>query len=297
MLIWRGCPKGQTFNQSIHLPSPFLFAGVRLHAGVSCQPARPRLMDYSRLYGCREVYHPRRRPRGEKPLSWKARYASFLKSKQWDILRTVTFERDGHKCTKCGSPNDLHAHHTVYRAHPQDTQPGDLITLCLACHRKQHPDKGAHVVLVLDRLSAMNQQPSLSDEDRFWLQGIIRIGTKGERRLARQILSRDASSVQGLDACRPPQMATHKHGGTNQGNLVTNLRPGRAKEGLRASGGLPIVADGGLTHHATGTSPCRFNPNPFRIPAYCRGLIRTLLPDSLFRGAQPTAGALPSLTG
>ncbi len=51
--------------------------------------------------------------------------------KNWDAKRAATFERDGHRCQKCGATTRLQAHHKSYR-------PERLVTLCKSCHNKEH---------------------------------------------------------------------------------------------------------------------------------------------------------------
>ena len=57
-------------------------------------------------------------------------------------LRAEVLERDGHKCTKCGSPGPrLALHHREYvisRRQMTNTTPDDVVTLCMSCHGKAH---------------------------------------------------------------------------------------------------------------------------------------------------------------
>jgi len=57
--------------------------------------------------------------------------------------RIKTLERDSYKCRLCGSVDRLHVHHvdgkgTGYLANERDDRLDNLITLCKACHRRQH---------------------------------------------------------------------------------------------------------------------------------------------------------------
>lgn len=77
-----------------------------------------------------------------------AGYSEYLQSEHWDILRTCVLERDGRRCVRCGSTKRLQAHHKVYRDDWEQSQPGDLETLCRSCHEKEHPDKQSVTVTV-----------------------------------------------------------------------------------------------------------------------------------------------------
>lgn len=61
----------------------------------------------------------------------KAKRKSSGRYKNWEAKRAETFERDGHRCQKCGTTTRLQAHHKCYR-------PERLVTLCRACHNKAH---------------------------------------------------------------------------------------------------------------------------------------------------------------
>lgn len=65
-------------------------------------------------------------------------YAEYLKSEHWMKLRRLVIDRDGRKCTRCPSRRMLQAHHTFYRPRWEDSLVDDLITLCRACHEKEH---------------------------------------------------------------------------------------------------------------------------------------------------------------
>lgn len=66
--------------------------------------------------------------------------AWYLLSPEWENLRCKVFQRDGHKCVICKSPNNLNCHHITYtRLGDEDLK--DLATLCGGsdgCHTKLH---------------------------------------------------------------------------------------------------------------------------------------------------------------
>jgi hypothetical protein len=72
--------------------------------------------------------------------SWWDNYAVYLKSVEWDILRSACLARDGECCTECGSTVVLQAHHIKYPKNIWDTKLAHLQTLCLVCHKKKHPN-------------------------------------------------------------------------------------------------------------------------------------------------------------
>ncbi len=67
-------------------------------------------------------------------------YAQYLKSMHWRKLRASVLKRDHYRCRACDTKDDLQAHHIFYRKRWKDSQPDDLVTLCGACHVREHPD-------------------------------------------------------------------------------------------------------------------------------------------------------------
>jgi len=72
-------------------------------------------------------------------------YRQFIKSPEWEVIRSLVLKRDGHKCVKCGHKgsfkNALTVNHLVYPPHgsPMSAfigQPiAQLETLCWRCHK------------------------------------------------------------------------------------------------------------------------------------------------------------------
>lgn len=52
--------------------------------------------------------------------------------------RKRILERDGYKCQKCNSPQELHVHHIVMVADDGLDEDENLITLCGGCHLEWH---------------------------------------------------------------------------------------------------------------------------------------------------------------
>ncbi|MFI5095304.1 MAG: HNH endonuclease [Candidatus Acidiferrales bacterium] len=61
-----------------------------------------------------------------------------LEQQAYGRLRLAILRRDRWRCQKCGSPSDLHVHHLQARSRSGDDDEENLITLCAACHRKEH---------------------------------------------------------------------------------------------------------------------------------------------------------------
>jgi 5-methylcytosine-specific restriction endonuclease McrA len=49
-------------------------------------------------------------------------------------VRERTLERDRHRCTICGSADELEAHHVIAAEDGGPTALENLITLCSTCH-------------------------------------------------------------------------------------------------------------------------------------------------------------------
>lgn len=75
-----------------------------------------------------------------KKIPWKKQY----KHPSWKQKRLKILKRDGHVCTKCGDKDSiLHVHHLKYKrgGYIWEVEDEDLITLCEACHEKEHGRK------------------------------------------------------------------------------------------------------------------------------------------------------------
>jgi hypothetical protein len=64
-------------------------------------------------------------------------YITYLKSDKWKKIRNAVVARDGNKCTKCSSTDNLHVHHLTYDRVGEE-ELTDLITLCKDCHEATH---------------------------------------------------------------------------------------------------------------------------------------------------------------
>ena len=53
-------------------------------------------------------------------------------------LMKRVLERDGWRCRKCGSLENLQVHHEVRRSQQGDDSLANLITLCAYCHMAEH---------------------------------------------------------------------------------------------------------------------------------------------------------------
>ncbi len=53
---------------------------------------------------------------------------------QWEALKQAVFARDGHKCVRCGSQENLHGHHIVPKSKGGESTEKNVTTLCEQCN-------------------------------------------------------------------------------------------------------------------------------------------------------------------
>lgn len=87
--------------------------------------------------------------RGEKRYNWKGgkkewklKIYDFYYNTSWAQLRAKIYERDKWTCQICGvhcdkKQNRIQCHHIVPYRINQDNSEGNLITLCVSCHRRE----------------------------------------------------------------------------------------------------------------------------------------------------------------
>lgn len=56
---------------------------------------------------------------------------------RWNERRMAVFARDGHKCVKCSSTENLECDHIIPLCEGGNHEPDNLRTLCKACHREE----------------------------------------------------------------------------------------------------------------------------------------------------------------
>lgn len=81
---------------------------------------------------------PRRRHHVARSDAYRVRMGTI----QWKAERALALERDGYRCTNCGSEAQLVVHHDNYD-HQGDEWPEDLRVLCWNCHDKEHERRAA----------------------------------------------------------------------------------------------------------------------------------------------------------
>ncbi len=69
-----------------------------------------------------------------------ANYSQYLKSPEWKSLRNIVLERDKNICQGCLSAPAQHVHHLTYNNFGDELL-FQLISLCVKCHNKLHPEK------------------------------------------------------------------------------------------------------------------------------------------------------------
>ena len=67
-------------------------------------------------------------------------YREQLQYSEWNKKRAEIWQRDGHKCVRCGSRTMLHVHHKEYKSgiFAWEYPNSELETLCNDCHSKEH---------------------------------------------------------------------------------------------------------------------------------------------------------------
>ena len=62
-------------------------------------------------------------------------------------IRPQILNRDGNKCTECGSEKRLNVHHIVKRSEGGDNSRDNLVTLCYKCHTNKHIHDGVYSLM------------------------------------------------------------------------------------------------------------------------------------------------------
>jgi hypothetical protein len=68
-------------------------------------------------------------------------YGEYLKSEQWQKLRSKRLNIDNYQCQICGRGDDLQVHHITYANIEHEDIYNDLITLCRRCHEDIEAEK------------------------------------------------------------------------------------------------------------------------------------------------------------
>ena len=88
-----------------------------------------------------------------------SRHYARLDRRRWARVRKACLDRDGWRCTNCGGTSALEAHHLIRLEDGGDRyDPGNLATLCRACHIEEHrPEMSENALkwrqLVLEMMS------------------------------------------------------------------------------------------------------------------------------------------------
>ena len=67
----------------------------------------------------------------------KAKRIKLGKQLYWRVVKRV-LERDGWRCQKCGSLENLQVHHKIKRSQQGNDALANLLTLCAHCHLEEH---------------------------------------------------------------------------------------------------------------------------------------------------------------
>lgn len=68
----------------------------------------------------------------------KAPGEEFYGTFYWKAMVEYVMERDGHRCSICGCPDNLEVHHIIRRADGGSNNPVNLKLLCRKCHDDMH---------------------------------------------------------------------------------------------------------------------------------------------------------------
>lgn len=82
-------------------------------------------------------------------------YRKYLQTEHWKELRLQALNRDGFRCSLCGSGARLQVHHVKYRGKPSESLLEDLETLCRDCHRMEHGIGPNHFEMQIVRMKNM----------------------------------------------------------------------------------------------------------------------------------------------
>lgn len=74
-------------------------------------------------------------------IEYKYNYSKYLESDNWKKIREQVLQRDNHKCTVCGTTDNLVIHHISYD-NIGNEKIEDLITVCEKCHNEIHSTRG-----------------------------------------------------------------------------------------------------------------------------------------------------------
>ena len=72
------------------------------------------------------------------------RYVTYLYSSAWIQKKEQVLQRDGNRCTNCGSNQELEIHHKTYDNIGKEKPDSDLLTLCRPCHLKHHEEYSSY---------------------------------------------------------------------------------------------------------------------------------------------------------
>lgn len=96
-------------------------------------------------------------------------YDNYLKSPQWQTLRTERLKKDGFKCQHCGTGKNLRVHHVHYPGELGTESLDDLITLCDQCHREVHNfDKDTEKLSEIRYRLGRNSNAMMQGAFTFW---------------------------------------------------------------------------------------------------------------------------------
>jgi len=135
-------PSGQLMVKCAHCEKYFYPTNLQIRNRI--EALNGKVHGENRLYcsdNCKQlcpIYDQNKYPKGQNP---NENYRDADVQRQW---REMVLERDGHKCVKCGSTENLIAHHIEgVRWISMEAADIDMgVTLCKICERKAHSIEG-----------------------------------------------------------------------------------------------------------------------------------------------------------
>lgn len=88
------------------------------------------------------------RKKKDDEIDWKdmpegyEKYKAYIRSEEWDRIKKIVLDRDGHRCRCCGRTEEeatLYVHHSTYKhLYDEGNHLEDLIVLDRCCHSGIH---------------------------------------------------------------------------------------------------------------------------------------------------------------
>lgn len=88
-------------------------------------------------------------------------YDEYIESEDWRKIADKVLKRDKHTCQYCGDAKAKQVHHLTYNR-LYDEAMFDLVSVCVKCHDKLHPEAEKRLRNIYDRLIVADDQSNPS---------------------------------------------------------------------------------------------------------------------------------------